>query len=70
MNESQKNRIAPYVEAMKLWKSSGQWIEGRTALNIMNDINVELGNMPTMFNCGACINELLRMTYNNYYNGK
>ena len=70
MNESQRDRVRPYWAALDLWKRSGQWVEGRTALETMNAVNIELGNMPTSFNCGACINDLLKLTYNNYTNGK
>ncbi len=69
MNESQRNRIAPYWDAIKLFHDEGQWIGGQDGLNIMNDVNKEMGNMPTSFNCNACVRELLKLTYNNYTNG-
>jgi len=70
MNESQKAKIAPHWEVIKLAYDTKQWIGGREALQVMNQVNIELGNMPTTFNCGGCIMELIKLTYNNYTNGK
>ncbi len=58
------------MAVVELFMSSGQWVGGTNALNEMNRVNMELGNMPTSFNCPACISELLRLTFNNYNNGK
>lgn len=70
MNESQRNRIQPHWDVIEEFHKHGQWIGGDEALRTMNRVNMELGNMPTSFNCGGCVAELLKLTYNNYTNGK
>lgn len=66
MNESQRNRIAPYWEVIKLGHEQKTWIGGTEALKTMNAVNIEIGNAPTSFNCPACVFELLRAIYYSY----
>ena len=66
MTESQRDRITPYWDVIKLGHEKGSWIGGESALHTMNQVNIELGNPPTKFNCAACVFSLLKLIYNNY----
>lgn len=62
--------MAPYWLAVEAFIKHGNWLGGENALHVMNQVNMELGNAPTSFNCPSCIAELLKLTYNNYKIGK
>lgn len=66
MNESQKARVAPYMEAVRLFVESGNWIGGSDGLKVMQEINGELGNSPVCITCSAGAASLIKLTYNNY----
>lgn len=70
MNESQRNRIAPHWAVIELAYNEGSWIGGQDALQTMNQVNQELGNAPSSFNCGACVMDLIKLTYNNFKLGQ
>lgn len=66
MNDSQKARVSPHWAIITLFMDSGQWVGGSDATNILNQVNMEMGNQPTCLNCPADIAQLLRATYYNY----
>jgi hypothetical protein len=66
MNESQRDRIRPYYDAVKLFIDSGTWIGGSEGLTVMQEINGQLGNSPVCITCSAGVASLIKLTYNNY----